>query len=571
MRFTNLYFIILTLAVCTNSQAVVLSEIMFNPEGEEGSDEFIELYNESSLPVNLTGWTLSDGEGTDTLTGLEMGLTAGPRQYILILDPDYFEDESITYDALIPESALVITIIGSTFGSRGLSNSSSETVSIMQSNGNVVAMHSYDIETSAGHSTEKYLMNGGDSAENWGQSLSIHGTPGARNSITPPDYDLAIEQIEASPQHPNPNEEFTISITVANHGLNPASDSLFLFEMTNQYDSLGTALASWLSPLLSYGDSAVFTSSLHMGEQSAGYYRASLKTSDDISENNTAFLTVGASAGAGSIVINEIMFQPLAGRSEWIELYNCSPASIVLDGWFFSDGSGLADSSKRFPIQSTIMDSNSYMLLAADSSVFIENITEGTPVHIWNSSYPSLNNAGDSLVLFDAQGQTIDRVDYRTNWGSGTAGLSLERVSVLSSSNDPLNWASSLDASGATPGRLNSRALIAAAAGDKLIELEPNPFSPDGDGREDVLSIRYHLDEADSRLDIKIFDVRGRQVRFLSNNMPAGFQGEILWDGKSDSGRELPTGMYIIYLEALGQGGNRIQSDRRVVALARPS
>ena len=104
-----------------------------------------------------------------------------------------------------------------------------------------------------------------------------------------------------------------------------------------------------------------------------------------------------------------------------------------------------------------------------------------------------------------------------------------------------------------------------------LMVLEPNPFSPDGDGRDDLLAIRYHLDEADSRLDIKVFDVRGRQVRFLCNNIPAGYYGEVLWDGKSDSGRDLPTGMYIVYLEASGKGGNRIQSGRRIVALARPS
>ena len=139
MRLFRFIMLIAFAGLCSTSYAVVLSEIMFNPEGEESSDEFIELYNESSLPVNMSGWMVSDGEGTDTLVGSGMGLTVGPRQFVLIIDPDYIEDGSTTYDGLVPETALVVTISSFTFGSRGLSNSSAETVTIMQANENVVA------------------------------------------------------------------------------------------------------------------------------------------------------------------------------------------------------------------------------------------------------------------------------------------------------------------------------------------------------------------------------------------------------------------------------------------------
>lgn len=553
------------------SQAVVLSEIMFNPEGEEGSDEFIELYNESGNPVSLTGWTVSDGEGSDTLVNAGMGLTAGPHQYILIMDPDYTEDGSTTYSGLIPESALIVKISGSTFGSRGLSNSVSETITIATANNNIVAEYAYNIDVLPGHSTEKIMMTGGDTNDNWGQSVSVNGTPGARNSITPPENDLAIKRIEASPQFPVTDEDFTITIDVENRGLNPANDSLHLFELASLSDPQGTLIKSWQTSVISPGDTAAFEHSMQMGENSIRILKAVLARTDDIPNNNVAYLTVGAAGIVGGIVINEIMYQPESGLSEWIELYNCTSASILLEGWSFADGSGIADTSKRFIIESTVIDSSSYMIIASDSMIYFEDIPENVPVLIWDSSYPSLNNAGDSLVLYDSQDQIIDRVDYRSNWGTSTAGQSLERVSVQSSSNDPLNWASSLDLSGNTAGRMNSRAIQATTFGMDLIELQPNPFSPDGDGWDDLLAIRYHLDEADSRLDVKIFDVRGRQVRFLCNNIPAGFQGEVLWDGKSDTGRELPTGMYIIYLEALGQGGSSIQSGKRVVALARPS
>ncbi len=571
MPLLSILLISIILALPVSSQAIVLSEIMFNPDGEEGSDEFIELFNENFTAVNLSGWTISDGEGTDTLANLEMGLTVGPRRYILIFDPDYFEDGSTTYDGLVPESALVITISGSTFGSRGLSNSTAETVSVRHANGNVVAEHTYDTNIAPGKSAEKILMSSDDTNANWGESLSINGTPGARNSITPPDLDLSIKRFEATPRYPGPQELFEISIVVENRGLSSAGDSLCLYELEYLQDSDGIPIAAWQTPILSMNDSAIFTHSMNMEEASSKFFKARLMIEDQVPENNNAVLSVGAVASLGSVVINEIMFQPNPGQSEWIELYNIGHLSALIEHWSFSDGTGLSDTSKRIEFPSIILDSSSYMVLAADSTIFEYFIPEESKVLVWNSSYPSLNNAGDSLVLFDAQGNIIDRVDYRANWGNGSSVLSLERVSALSESNDPLNWATSLDASGSSPGQENSRALPASSYEQNLMVIEPNPFSPNGDGRDDLVAIRYHLDEADSRLDIKIFDVRGRQVRFLCNNVSAGFRGEVLWDGKNDSGRELPTGMYVVYLEALGQGGNRIQSGRRVVAIARPS
>jgi hypothetical protein len=308
-----------------------------------------------------------------------------------------------------------------------------------------------------------------------------------------------------------------------------------------------------------------------MNGATARFYQVVLPTEDDVPSNNSASIAVGANVTAGSVLISEIMYQPLAGRSEWVELVNIGSSSILLSDWQFSDGSAHEDTAARVTLSAVAMDANSFLILAADSSIFLEVIPDSIPIIVWNSSPPSLNNNGDSLFLFDAHGMTVDRVDYDPDWGNETAGYSLERVSVLSESNDPLNWAFSLSATGATPGQINSRALPKGEINDNLLVLEPNPFSPDGDGNDDLLAIRYHLEHADSRMDIRIFDVRGREVRFLSNNIAVGFSGEVLWDGKGDAGRDLPTGLYVVYLEASGQGGDRIQSGRRVVALARPS
>jgi hypothetical protein len=70
-------------------------------------------------------------------------------------------------------------------------------------------------------------------------------------------------------------------------------------------------------------------------------------------------------------------------------------------------------------------------------------------------SLPSFNNDEDGVVLKDNRGITIDSVLYLNQWG-GTNGFSLERISASNSSNNQLNWASSLDIEQSTPGRINS-------------------------------------------------------------------------------------------------------------------
>jgi hypothetical protein len=264
------------------------------------------------------------------------------------------------------------------------------------------------------------------------------------------------------------------------------------------------------------------------------------------------------------------MYRQREGHSEWVEFANVSDADVSIAEWSFADGTALENESSVVTLPNLIIPENGFLILAADSAIFLEFIPDSVTVVVWNSAIPSLNNNGDSLFIFDESDELQDRVDYDPDWGNDEEGISLERISLLSPTNSETNWSFSLDASGSTPGEMNSRALLPPASITTLLTLEPNPFSPDGDGHDDLLAIRYNLEQPDSRLDIKIFDTRGRTVRFLSNNEPAGYFGERLWNGEDDSGRLLPTGLYIVYLEALGAGGTRIQTDKRPVALVRP-
>ena len=67
----------------------------------------------------------------------------------------------------------------------------------------------------------------------------------------------------------------------------------------------------------------------------------------------------------------------------------------------------------------------------------------------------ALGNTSDGVVIYDFRNGIIDSLFYESAWGGGR-GLSLERISLESATNESTNWTTSLDPSGSTPGEPNS-------------------------------------------------------------------------------------------------------------------
>lgn len=78
-----------------------------------------------------------------------------------------------------------------------------------------------------------------------------------------------------------------------------------------------------------------------------------------------------------------------------------------------------------------------------------------------------------------------------------------------------------------------------------LLGNQPNPFNPS-------TSITFSLEGA-ARVDLRVFDLRGRLVDVLLEdfNAPQG-RNEVVWQGRDQSGRQLPSGTYFYQLEAGG-------------------
>jgi hypothetical protein len=182
----------------------------------------------------------------------------------------------------------------------------------------------------------------------------------------------------------------------------------------------------------------------------------------------------------GPVVINEIMYQPLGAKSEYIELRNITGSAVTLgSGWKFAGGIDYA-----FPAGTSI-PANGYLILSAiDPATFRTQysvpagVTVVGPYTLANGTNV-LSNAGESVKLMRPNSLgtgfvLVDRVAYddEAPWPAETngTGQSLGRIDSAAYGNDPANWAAEL--LGGSPGRPN---LDDAPPTADVIDVTPDP------------------------------------------------------------------------------------------------
>jgi hypothetical protein len=425
----------------TNYNDVVINEIMYSPS--TGQPEWVELYNRTGSPVNLRKWKFSDASSSVTITNLDKLIPA--ESYIVLT-----ADSSILNFYNISSEIIELNLPAL--------NNSGDAVAIADSLGNIIDSLFYypDWGGSDGGRSLERISAGGPSTDpaNWGTSINIFkATPGIINSLTRKNFDVVLSDILFDPQFPLEGDTVIVSAKVRNIGINEANFSLQLFEDTN-LDSIPDVLAaSLLNIYLAAGDSSTYNFNYFIEniQSSRGFFAIAIFNPDEDTTNNKLYKTIEPGLPSQSIVINEIMYSPLGGEPEWIELYNRTDELINLIGWGISDI--ITTPSEVIIEENLFIEPNSYLVLSRSSTIY--NYHRYIPAEVLVMSIPSLNNDVDGVILTDDRGLTIDSVLYLNDWG-GTNGSSLERVSVSAGSNLASNWGSSFDIEQSTPGRINS-------------------------------------------------------------------------------------------------------------------
>ncbi len=101
------------------------------------------------------------------------------------------------------------------------------------------------------------------------------------------------------------------------------------------------------------------------------------------------------------------------------------------------------------------------------------------------------------------------------------------------------------------------------------VVFEPNPFSPDGDGFDDLLYIKYKLPFEYGLISIQIFDVVGRTIATLYWNTYTAQENVLTWDGRNKNGKGARIGMYIIKVKATDVTSSKTWEDVQRVILAK--
>ena len=303
-----------TASASLNAQSpIVLSEVMFNPSGNENYNEFIEIYNRSGTEVDLSGYWIGDGTDSDEIIDAGWGIVLLPDQFAVILDNGYFEN-STDYDSLIPPEALVLTINGNTFGSRGLLNSAPEPVTLFNSDSLPIAEYTYTVNNLQGFSDEKINLTAEDDAVNWANSLVHHGTPGFKNSVTPFKIDLALSMIYTLPEFPSHGELFSIITVIENRGMYDVRNFSLILFVDSDNDSVLSA-GEGLLPAINFSDSIAAGDSLLSNVEIADFRWSSATIGaivslggDEDNSNNSVFHDISLSFKSNVLIINEIMY-----------------------------------------------------------------------------------------------------------------------------------------------------------------------------------------------------------------------------------------------------------------------
>ncbi|MGB7062979.1 MAG: lamin tail domain-containing protein [Candidatus Zixiibacteriota bacterium] len=254
---------------------------------------------------------------------------------------------------------------------------------------------------------------------------------------------------------------------------------------------------------------------------------------------------------APGVFINEVLANEPGSNTklEWVELHNADSVEHDLEGWAFisKDDTTWIPAGTGFPARGFLILARKLLSDPPDSISFEGwwGDRSGTWGDSPDESFPaieakmSLTNSGGTVSLVDSE-NNVQTFTWDEDCGDG---VSLERISA-----DEDVWLCCVDSDRSTPGRKNSVSTTYSRGIE--LSIEPNPFSPDGDGFQDQAVFRYIL-PMESNLTIRIYDVRGRLIKTLVDDEPR-VSGETRWDGKDDENRTVRIGIYVVLAEATG-------------------
>jgi hypothetical protein len=542
---------------------VVINEIMFDPEPpvELPAFEYIEIFNATNKYLMIEGWSLEIGISLKSIPGFIME----PEEYVIFTETD---------------GQLVFSMYGRSIGfsSLGLSNSGTS-VKLLDSENKLISF----VEYSSDWISDSDKKEGGWSVEqvdplnpccgsgNWVVSEAHDGgTPGSVNSVDAENlvYPQIISVFSLSEntlevlfnQSMDKNSLTDKMLYEIDYGIGTPkdvilSDSVFQRVLLTMDNAFQTRIIYTLSVdhsiLNCNGTSPVSDLSYEFGKH------------EDALEND--------------LVINEILFNPVGDGVDFVEIYNRSEKIINLRdiklGEVDVDEFGDADTTlKPVSVLNQLILAGQFVVLTSNpAKVQDQYYTANPDGFLKMGSFPPYSNESGNVLLTGKNDLVIDAMEYDESMHFPLLvtvdGVTLERLSPERASRDATNWHSASKEVGfATPAYQNSQ-FTDPVESEEEVMVEPEIFSPDNDGYNDVLNIHYQFNSPGFTANITLFDAQGRQVKLLVQNTLLGTSGTFSWDGRTDDNQKAGIGIYIVFLEAFDVNGH-VKKYKKTAVLA---
>jgi hypothetical protein len=547
-----LFSLPLYLLICalpgTLSAGIVINELYYDHPGTDTGWEYVELYNNGLEPVELSPYRL---EFIDGATGSSRLLWEGVSGSVL------YAGERLLVRGESVESAGE-TLLGSIENGPDAVRlvSGAGTADLVGYGETFYCEGEPAPDVQAGVSLSR-KPDGYDTDLNSSDFTPAGPTPGRPNFFT---HDL--ELIPGAAPLPCGGESFTIEFLLVNRGLDHFTDMVLLVASTDASSREGV-----IDIDIAPSESKEAVLELPFSPSVCFPLDARIESArDENGRNDTVMVPLCSSPG--DLVVSEIMYRPLSGGSEWIEIASRAAATLSLGGWWVSDATGTRRliSEDDMPISP-----GGFVVLVQDSNLFLHDHPY-CPAAIVEpeGGWPWLNDADDGtradmVTLYDPEDRIVERIEYRDLVGE-ERGRSIERFSADVCSSFPGGlWHRCSSPSGSTPGIDNSNRIPRVPQAGK-VEAVPNPFSPERDKRVKIWGMAAL---GETGLLVRIFDIEGREVARLFGEEGGARAFSCEWDGRTADGRDSPTGLYICAVEFITPGGGVCRREKRCIALYR--
>jgi hypothetical protein len=500
---------------------IIITEFLANP-GAPLETEWLEARNVTKRIIDLRGWLIGDSQRQYRF---DQNVLVSPRQYLVIAQDTAAFRRFYGGDCLAIEPSKWSNL-----------NNAGDAILLLDDNGAISDSLSF-LELGDNNRSIELDEQNTASERRWGVSAADAGsTPCRENSIHPllPQNDLCLADRSIMVESAVDSTSVLLAITIKNCGsLTSLASELRLYHDLD-LDSLAEdteLIGQQAINAIAVGDSLVVEISHSFAR---GYHAViGILRADDNIANNSSRITFSVGPLTGELIITEFLANPETTlETEWVEIKNVSNRIIDLRGWL------IGDSLHQYVIEANVLvPPGQYLVLAQDTAAFASFYGGGCPA-IEPSSWASLNNSGDVVVLRDNNGIISDSLTF-TELGDENHSIELNEKQTGATR----NWYVSTSVSGSTPCAVNS--VTGEFTEGINVTLANRVFSP-GSGER----LNYDVTcPPGTVFVIEVFDLAGRKHWTIANSFPLS-TGDYSYDGQSEQYGTLPPGAYIMKIEA---------------------